>query len=472
MLLQNGLDDVEPQAHAVLVLAAGFVALVEALEELGQLVGGDGVPQVADGDIGLAVRRRGDAEIEGRTRPGELGGVLQQVVDDLGDHVVVAPDQDGLLRDVRLHVQVPVGDLLLHGDEDPPHGLADIEAAAAFQGVHGLQLAHIQHPPHETGEPPALVGDDLQILLLGLRRDGPVQDAVGIARDGGHGGLQLVGDVGDEVPALALRLLQGLRHPVEGRRQLADLVAAAVVLHADVKIPLGVEPGGLGHLPDGLDLPHGGDGADREGDHQHHHGRHQEEPQEGLPHGVHGCGGRHGEDRAQGRGPVLAQHRHAHHEAVLLIEAQVRLPGEVPLLKEGVHHVPRQPGRLPVQGVVRGEEDGPVRGADEEVHVRDAGGKACEPQHVLAAERLGLVQEIPGVDRHHVGLLLQLLVPLPPGVVIAEGEEGRPQQGQCQQHHAGGDEHLLPVEALKMPVQEFLHALALSSVLPPRSSNL
>ena len=67
---------------------------------------------------------------------------------------------------------------------------------------------------------------------------------------------------------------------------------------------------------------------------------------------------------------------------------------------------------------------------------------------------------------------LELLVPLPPGVVIAEGEEGRPQQSQRQQHHAGGDEHLLPVETLKMPVQEFLHALALSSVLPPRSSNL
>ena len=343
--------------------------------------------------------------------------------------------------------------------------------SAAFQGVHGLQLAHIQHPPHQAGEPPALVGDDLQVLLLGLRGDGPVQDAVGIARDGGHGGLQLVGNVGDEVPALALRLLQRLRHPVEGHRQLADLVAAAVVLHADVKIPLGVEPGGLGHLPDGLDLPHGGDGADREGDHQHHHGRHQEEPQEGLPHGVHGCGGRHGEDRAQGRGPVLAQHRHAHHEAAPLIEPQVRLLGEVPLPEEGAHHALRQ-RRLPIQALVGREEDGPVRGADEEVHVRDAGGEACEPQHVLAPKGLGLVQIVPGVDRHHVGLLLQLLVPLPPGVVIAQGEEGRPQQGQRQQHHAGGDEHLLPVEALKMPAEKLLHALALSSVLPPSSSNL
>ena len=43
VLVQNGLDHVEPEAHAVLILGAGFVALVEALEQQRDLLGGDGL---------------------------------------------------------------------------------------------------------------------------------------------------------------------------------------------------------------------------------------------------------------------------------------------------------------------------------------------------------------------------------------------------------------------------------------------
>ena len=102
--------------------------------------------------------------------------------------------------------------------------LADVEVLSLPQGVDGLQLAHVQHPPHQPAQAAALVGDDLEILPLVLRRDGAVQNAVCIAGDGGHGRLQLMGDVGDELPPLALRLLQVLRHVVEGGRQLSQLV--------------------------------------------------------------------------------------------------------------------------------------------------------------------------------------------------------------------------------------------------------
>ena len=179
---------------------------MEPLEQQRQLLGGDGVAQVPHSNAGLAVDIR-HAQVQGGALPGEFGGVFQQVIDDLGDHVVVAKDQDGLLGNIRIHIQVPVIDLLFHGDQHPAHTLADIEVAAAPQGVNGLELADVQHPPHHAAETPALVGDDLQVLPLVLRRDGAVQNAVGIAGDGGHGGLQLVGDIGDELPALALRLL-------------------------------------------------------------------------------------------------------------------------------------------------------------------------------------------------------------------------------------------------------------------------
>ena len=82
VLVQNGLDHVEPEAHAVLILGAGFVALVEALEQQRDLLGGDGLALVANRDQRLAVERR-YAEIERGALAGEFCRVFEQVVDCL-----------------------------------------------------------------------------------------------------------------------------------------------------------------------------------------------------------------------------------------------------------------------------------------------------------------------------------------------------------------------------------------------------
>ena len=120
-------------------------------------------------------------------RGGELGGVFQQVVNDLRDEVVDALHHHRLLRDVRLYVQLPVGDLLLHGQQRQTHTLAQVEVL--FFHLLRLDLRDIQHPAHQTAEPTALVGDNLQVLAFFFRRDGAVQNTVGVAGDGGHGGL-------------------------------------------------------------------------------------------------------------------------------------------------------------------------------------------------------------------------------------------------------------------------------------------
>ena len=60
--------------------------------------------------------------------------------------------------------------------------------------------------------------------------------------------------------------------------------------------------------------------------------------------------------------------------------------------------------------------------------IDDVGGSILEHDIVAAA-----LHNAGGGNHRQAGLLLQLLVPLPPGVVIAQGEEGRPQQGQRQQ---------------------------------------
>ena len=52
--VEDGLDDVQAQAHALLVGGTGAVGLVEAVEDVAELVRGNGLPLVADGDVGLA----------------------------------------------------------------------------------------------------------------------------------------------------------------------------------------------------------------------------------------------------------------------------------------------------------------------------------------------------------------------------------------------------------------------------------
>ena len=332
----------------------------------------------------------------------------------------------------------------------------------APEGVHGLQLADVQHPPHQAAEAAALVGDDLQILLLVFRRDGAVQDAVGIAGDGGHGGFQLVGDVGDKLPALPLRLLKAFRHVVEGGRQFADLILPAVVVHADVEIALGILPGGLGHLPDGLDLPHGGDGGGHEGDHQHHKGGHQQQSRKGPPQIVNGCGGGHSEHRPQGFSAGGIHHRHAADELLVLIDlvqAAAAGPGAVgeDLLHDGLGDV----DGLACHGLIGGEEHMAVGIADQNVHLGDDGGGSRQLAELLVLLQFLHGEVAPGLQipdgqlAHRLGPHQQFVGPLAPGIVVAQGEEGNAHQHQRQGHHAHGDGHLPPVKPVEMLMEPF-----------------
>ena len=94
----------------------------------------------------------------------------------------------------------------------------------------------------------------------------------------------LVGDVGDELPALLLGFLQGVGHGVESLRQLDDLIHAASVLHPCGEVALSEAPGGLGHILQGLCQIPGADVAEDQRQAQHHQGDQNEQRQDGLPH--------------------------------------------------------------------------------------------------------------------------------------------------------------------------------------------
>ena len=185
---------------------------MEPFKQQRDLLRRNGVAGVAHGDHRL-LPPTGQPQIQRGVLRRILGGVFQQIVDHLRDKLVVPPHHNGVLGDVRLHVQPPLVDLLLHAQQRNTHALAQVKVLLVH--LLRLDLGNIQHPPHQPAEPVALVGDDLQIFPLVLLGDGPVQNAVGIAGNGGHRRFQLVGDIGDKVPPLPLRFRKRIGHHVK-----------------------------------------------------------------------------------------------------------------------------------------------------------------------------------------------------------------------------------------------------------------
>ena len=441
---------------------------MEPLEQQRDLLGRDGLPLIAHGDVGL-LAVDGQSQIQGGLGRGELGRVLQQVVDHLSDEIPVSLHHHGVLGDLRIHVQPADHDLLLHGQQGDAGGFAQVELLLFHLLV--LDLGDVQHTPHQTAEPPALVRDDLQILPFLLRWDGAVQNAIGITGDGSHRRFQLVGHVGDEVAALPLRLLQRICHGVECRGQLADLAAAAGLLHPHVKVAAGVGPGGLHHLGDGLDLLHGRNGAGDEGNEQDDGAEHEKQADERPPH-LHQRRAVHdGQHQAQ-HIPALVGHGHAHHELLLLVDAH----GTAPLVAVFVgerrfHDLLRHPDGLAHQPRVGCQEHVALPVADQEVHVRHAGRHACQrPQRVL----LCILRVVAGQQvvhrqlRDQVGPIPHLAALFLHGVVVAQGVERYTQQYHGQQHHTGAEHKLPPVQAVHGPLDPLPHGFTSLRTCSPR----
>ena len=113
-------------------------------------------------------------------------------------------------------------------------------------------------------------------MVLHIRRDGAVQNAVHKALDGGHGGAQLVGDVAHELAPGVVVGLNVVGHAVEGAGKVGCLAFAFHPLHTDGKITAAKALGSIRHLLQRVgELAHQDLGQDA-GAQQHHAGRQQE----------------------------------------------------------------------------------------------------------------------------------------------------------------------------------------------------
>ena len=216
------LDDAQTQAGAAGGARAGLVHAVEALEDALLLLLGDADALVDHGDahdVGV-LRVQRDAHRDPGTRLGVADGVVQQVAHGGGDEGGVATHPQSLGTTGH------EGDLAAVGlDAHPVHGLGDdvvdVNDLRLGQGVALL----------EAGELDDLLDQDAQAAGLLAHAPGVVAHEVGVVGAGLDGlgqqldradrGLELVGDVGDEVAAHGL-----------------DPAGGGVVLNEDEHTPL------------------------------------------------------------------------------------------------------------------------------------------------------------------------------------------------------------------------------------------
>ena len=194
----GAVDDAEAEAGAFDGAAVMLISPEEALEDEGQIVGGDAGAVVANFEdaFGFApLAGEGDDEAGLQVL---FEGVFDEVGEDLVPVKAVALEEAVFLGEIEHEACVP---LFMHGGEvidGVLHALADLEGLG-IQGRGGVFEAG--DAEHVLGE----AGEALAVLLHGIEaageQGGGVPQGLDVAIDDGERGTQLVGGIGDEVPA-------------------------------------------------------------------------------------------------------------------------------------------------------------------------------------------------------------------------------------------------------------------------------
>ena len=271
--------DGQADAAAPLGRVPGGVRAVEPLEYLRQVLLGDALAVVLNLDPdGLRLVQNPDID-----RPPGLIHVLHAVADDIVDdllHLLRIRDD----HRVRLH-QVGIVQLDAPLLQVQPHLLHAVPEIVCY--VYPMEIIRnpvviyprvigqlIDQPLHVVG----LVVDGLDVFVHLLRRHRhPVHDALHIPLDGRDRGLQVMGDIADQLPVLLLAgpvllggLLQPKAHVLIIAVQIADL-PLGVRLEAIIEVPLLDLAHGHVQLAYGIEHPP----ADPPG--QHHAGKDQDQ---------------------------------------------------------------------------------------------------------------------------------------------------------------------------------------------------
>ncbi len=226
------------------------------------MLGRDAGARVRDRDLDRTVPATGGHRDAAPVR-GEPDRVVDEVEQDLVHALAVGREGREIERDVVAdldaaprHRDVDLGDQVVH--QRLERQLLDPERDLA-----GLEPRELQQLIHEPSEPLDLGQHHAERRGVGFLH--AVEEVLQVRADRRDRRLELVGDVGHEVAAALLEMLELSPHPIERDGEPADLVAALRV-HADGVVPRLHPPSRRRHVAEGLCHPAGHLARDHERD--------------------------------------------------------------------------------------------------------------------------------------------------------------------------------------------------------------
>ena len=199
-----------------------------------------------------------------------VGGVLDGIAQDVGDHLLqalaVAADLRHVFRQGTGEGMAVTASLHGIGPADVLHALPEGEGGETHFGVPGVQPAERQQVLDDAGHTVGLADDDVQEAVFHLSGDVSLGGAEGlrVAADVGEGGAQLMGDVGHELfaPLLVAVLL---RHVVQDDEHASLLLTVGEGGQVELQHPIPHHLLGLRvvRAAEGEDLLHGIEAAEK-----------------------------------------------------------------------------------------------------------------------------------------------------------------------------------------------------------------
>ena len=217
----QNLADVQSQAAAAGVHAAGAILLVEPLKHKGQGLRRNARAGILNTHLHhVAVALGGKAD--GAARRGELDGIVYDVIHDLMHKIRVGIDRQRVAAQ-PLYVDFAVLNALLVGQHHVGDSFPQIVSLGVDRHLARLELGDVQHILHQPCQAACLLRDDPQVMLGFFLRNRAVQHAVDEALDGRHRGTQLVSNVAHELPAGIVDGLQPRGHIIKSSRKVGQL---------------------------------------------------------------------------------------------------------------------------------------------------------------------------------------------------------------------------------------------------------
>jgi hypothetical protein len=211
VLGDDGAADGEAEAGAAHGAGVGGVDLLEALEDLLELVGGDAAAVVLDFDEGFLVGDvlgdQLDLAGDGRRRRRELDGVGDEVDEHLEDAVGVGPDMNVAALDGEADVGLLGGGVeeLSGALEELGHGAGD----GVELGLAGADALEVEDVVDEADESVGVADGDVHHLahFFGSGVEGAAAEQAEGGTERGERRAELVGDGGDELVLHAVELI-------------------------------------------------------------------------------------------------------------------------------------------------------------------------------------------------------------------------------------------------------------------------